>query len=67
MDIEKIFNSDYFLLQDSLKEIYLNIKKVEKEASVVLQAFKDKKENLIQDAKKLIADYENNTKNQASK
>ena len=67
MDIEKIFNSEYFLLQDSLKEIYLNIKKVEKEASVVLQAFKDKKENLIQDAKKLITDYENNTKNQASK
>lgn len=67
MDIEKIFNSEYFLLQDSLKDIYLNIKKVEKEASVVLQAFKDKKENLIQDAKKLISDYESNVKNQASK
>jgi len=67
MDIEKIFNSDYFLLQDSLKEIYLNIKKVEKEASVVLQAFKEKKENFVKEAKKLIADYENNAKNQASK
>jgi len=67
MDIEKIFNSEYFLLQDSLKEIYLNIKKVEKEASVVLQAFKEKKENFVQEAKKLIADYENNAKNQASK
>ena len=66
MDIEKIFNSEYFLLQDSLKEIYLNIKKVEKEASVVLQAFKEKKENFVQEAKKLIADYENNAKNQAS-
>lgn len=64
MDIEKILNPEYFTLQDSLKEIYLNIKKLEKEAAVVLQNLKQNKEKLVQEAKDLIQEYE---KNQASK
>ena len=64
MDIEKILNPEYFTLQDSLKEIYLNIKKLEKEAAVVLQNLKQNKEKLVQEAKDLIQEYE---KNQISK
>ena len=64
MDIEKILNPEYFTLQDSLKEIYLNIKKLEKEAAVVLQNLKQNKEKLVQEAKDLIEEYE---KNQGSK
>lgn len=60
MDIEKILNSEYFNLQDSLKEIYLNIKKLEKEAAVVLQNLKQNKEKLVQEAKDLIQEYEKN-------
>lgn len=63
MDVEKIFNSDYFALQDSLKSIYLNIKKLEKEAASLLQSLKEKKENLIQEAKSLISEYESKEKN----
>lgn len=62
MEIEKILNSEYFVLQDSLKDIYLNIKKIEKEAAAVLQSFKEKKEKLIIDAKNLIKDYEAQSK-----
>lgn len=58
MDIEKILNADYFTLQDSLKEIYLNIKKLEKEAAVVLQNLKQNKEKFVQEAKDLIQEYE---------
>ena len=58
MDIEKILNTDYFALQDSLKEIYLNIKKLEKEAAVVLQNLKQNKEKFVQEAKDLIQEYE---------
>jgi regulator of replication initiation timing len=58
MDIEKILNPDYFALQDSLKEIYTNIKKLEKEAALILQTLKDKKEKLVQEAKSLMLECE---------
>ncbi len=58
MDIEKVLNHEYFTLQDSLKEIYLNIKKLEKEAAAVLQDLKQNKERLVQSAKDLIKEYE---------
>lgn len=67
MEIEKIFNPEYFALQDTLKNIYNDVKKLEKEAAAVLQSFKEKKEQLIDEAKSLIQDYESKNKNQANK
>lgn len=62
MEIEKIFNPDYFALQDSLKNIYNEVKKIEKEAASVLQSFKEKKEKLVDEAKSLVKDYESKNK-----
>jgi len=56
MNIDNILSDDYFKIQDELKEIYNEIKKLNEEAKAYLNALNSKKQILKEEAEKLMND-----------
>lgn len=54
MNIDSILNDDYFKIQDELKEIHIEIKKLNEEAKVYLSNLNNKKQVLKDQAEKLL-------------
>lgn len=55
MNIENILNDDYFKIQDELKEIHSEIKKLNEEAKAYLNSLNNKKQALKENAEKLFS------------
>lgn len=56
MNIDSILNDDYFKIQDELKEIHVEIKKLNEEAKVYLSSLNSKKQILKDKAEKIISE-----------
>ena len=54
MNIDSILNDDYFKTQDELKEIHVEIKKLNEEAKIYLSNLNNKKQVLKDQAEKLL-------------
>jgi uncharacterized protein YpuA (DUF1002 family) len=55
MNIDNILNDDYFKIQDELKEVHLEIKKLNEEAKAYLNNLNNKKQILKDQAEKLLS------------
>lgn len=54
MNIDSILNDDYFKTQDELKEIHIEIKKLNEEAKLYLSNLNNKKQVFKDQAEKLL-------------
>jgi hypothetical protein len=54
MNIDSILNDDYFKIQDELKEIHIEIKKLNEEAKLYLSNLNNKKQVFKDQAEKLL-------------
>lgn len=54
MNIDSILNDDYFKVQDELKEIHIEIKKLNEEAKAYLNSLNSKKQVFKDQAEKLL-------------
>lgn len=59
MNLDNILNDDYFKIQDQLKEIHLEMKKLNEEAKAFINSMNAKKQSLKEKAEKLLADNAN--------
>ena len=56
MNIDSVLNDDYFKIQDELKEIHIEIKKLNEEAKAYLNSLNSKKQILKDKAEKIISE-----------
>ena len=54
MNIDNILNDEYFKIQDELKEIHIEIKKLNEEAKAYLNNLNNKKQILKEEAESLL-------------
>jgi len=59
MNLDNILNDDYFKIQDELKEIHLEMKKLNEEVKAFVNSMNTKKQALKEKAEKLLLENAN--------